>query len=51
MIFKERNLEKRAAKIYSMVFIERRMPKAGGVPLTSEEYATLEKWLTTQNIK
>lgn len=51
MIFKEKNLEKRAAKIYSMVFIERRMPKAGGAPLTSEEYATLEKWLNTQNIK
>ncbi|MEQ9300084.1 MAG: hypothetical protein RIF33_16040 [Cyclobacteriaceae bacterium] len=51
MIFKEKNMAKRAAKIYKMVFVERRMPKIDGTPLTFEEYATLEKWLFTQNIR
>lgn len=51
MVFKQKNMAKRAAKIYKMVFVERRMPKIEGIPLTFEEYATLEKWLFTQNIK
>ena len=50
MIFKEKNMEKRAAKIYNKVFVDRSMPKAEGTPLTFQEYATLEQWLITQNI-
>ena len=50
MIFKEKNMSKRAPKIYKMVFQERRMPKGNKIPLTNEENATLEKWLFTQNI-
>ncbi len=50
MIFKEKNMEKRAPKIYQMVFVERRMPKGNEIKLTNEEYATLEKWLFTQEI-
>lgn len=50
MIFKEKNMIKRAPKIYRMVFIERRMPKGNEFILTSEEYAILEKWLLTQEL-
>lgn len=51
MIFKDKNMSKRAAKIYKMVFIEHRMPKGNEVRLTNqEEYTKLEQWLFTQNI-
>ena len=50
MVFKEKNLEKRAPKIYQMVFVERKMPKGDEIKLTNEEYATLEKWLFTQEL-
>lgn len=50
MIFKEKNMEKRAKKIYQNVFVERSMPKGNEIRLTEEEYATLEKWLFTQEI-
>lgn len=50
MIFKAKNMEKRAPKIYQMVFVERKMPKGNEIKLTKEEYATLEKWLFTQEI-
>jgi uncharacterized membrane protein len=40
MIFKEKNMAKRAAKIHNRVFVERSMPKAEGTPLTFKEYAT-----------
>ena len=50
MIFKEKNMEKRAPKIYQMVFVERKMPKGDEIRLTNEEYTTLEKWLFTQEI-
>lgn len=50
MVFKEKNMEKRAKKIYKMVFVERKMPKGDEVHLTNEEYANLEKWLFTQKI-
>jgi len=50
MVFKEKNIEKRAAKIYQMVFVQRRMPKGTDIRLTNEEAATLEKWLLTQDI-
>lgn len=50
MVFSEKNMVKRAPKIYKMVFVERRMPKGDEIKLTSEEYTTLEKWLFTQQI-
>ena len=50
MVFKEKNMTKRAKKIYQMVFIERRMPKGNETRLTNEEYHKLEKWLKTQEI-
>lgn len=50
MVFKEKNISKRAKKIYQMVFIERKMPKGNEIRLTNEEYIALEKWLFTQQI-
>jgi len=50
MVFKEKNMSKRAKKIYKMVFLERKMPKGNDIRLTNEEYTTLEKWLFTQEI-
>jgi uncharacterized membrane protein len=50
MVFKEKNMSKRAKKIYKMVFQERKMPKGNDIQLTNEEYTTLEKWLFTQEI-
>ena len=50
MLFKEKNVSKRAKKIYQMVFVERKMPKGNEVRLSKEEYFKLEKWLFTQNI-
>ncbi|MEM9929784.1 MAG: hypothetical protein AAF840_08205 [Bacteroidota bacterium] len=47
MIFKEKNMARRASKIYQQVFVKRRMPKPEGEPLTEEEYAALKAWLTT----
>lgn len=48
MVFKEKNLSKRAEKIYKMVFTERRMPKGDQVRLSTGEYSKLEKWLLTK---
>ncbi len=48
MVFKEKNLTKRAAKIYEQVFVKKRMPKAEGEPLTASEYELLEEWLNTK---
>lgn len=50
MVFNEKNMVKRAPKIYKMVYVERRMPQGDKIKLTHEEYATLEKWLFTQQI-
>ena len=50
MVFKEKNMSKRAARIYKMVYVERRMPKGNEVRLTNQEYTKLEQWLFTQNI-
>ena len=50
MVFKEKNISKRASNIYNMVFVERRMPRGNDIKLTNEEYNTLEKWLFTQQI-
>lgn len=50
MVFKHKNMVKRAPKIYKQVFIERRMPKGDEIRLTQEEFTALEKWLFTQQI-
>ena len=50
MVFNEKNMSKRAKKIYQMVYVQRKMPKGTDIKLTNEEYFTLEKWLFTQNI-
>ena len=51
MVFNEKNMIKRAKRIYRAVFIEKKMPKGNEVQLTTEDFARLEKWLLTQNIK
>lgn len=48
MVFKEKNMDKRAAKIYQAVFLDRRMPKDNATTLSSEEYEKLKRWLLTQ---
>ena len=50
MVFKEKNMEKKAPKINQMVFIERRMPKGNEIKLTKEEYTQLKNWLASLNI-
>ena len=50
MVFKEKNMVKRAPKIYKQVFVDTNMPKGNEIQLTSEEYNTLKKWLLTQEI-
>ena len=50
MIFNEKNMVKRAPKIYDRVFVQRTMPKGDEVRLSVEEAATLKKWLFTQKI-
>lgn len=50
MVFKPGNMERRARKIYRMVFVEKRMPKGNEVKLTAREYESLENWLKTQQI-
>ncbi len=50
MVFNERNMIRRAKKIYQMVFVERRMPKGNEITLSTEEFQTLRTWLNTQNI-
>lgn len=50
LVFKPRNMERRAEKIYRAVFVQQRMPKQTGTPLTEEEYRTLKTWLEQQNI-
>ncbi|MEQ8878855.1 MAG: hypothetical protein RLQ12_04440 [Cyclobacteriaceae bacterium] len=50
MVFKEKNIAKRASKIYRQVFLDKRMPKGDKIRLTPEEYQILEKWLFTQKI-
>jgi len=50
MVFKEKNMEKKAPKINQMVFIERRMPKGDEIKLSKEEYTQLKNWLASLSI-
>ena len=50
MVFKAKNMSKKAAKIYTQVFIKQRMPKGDEVKLSAVEYTTLKNWLNTENI-
>ncbi|MGY6647959.1 hypothetical protein [Wenyingzhuangia sp. IMCC45574] len=45
LIFKEKNMNRRAKRIKKQVFELKRMPKEGGVPLTKEEYGILKSWI------
>ena len=47
MIFKLKNMDRRAKKIYKQVFVKKRMPKGDEIKLTVEEYNTLETWINT----
>ena len=47
MIFKQKNMDKRAKRIYKQVFVKKRMPKGDDIKLTLEEYKILEEWLKT----
>jgi len=50
MVFNERNMVKRANKIYQQVYLEKRMPKGNETKLNPQESITLKKWLKTQKI-
>ena len=51
MVFNQKNMKKRADRIFQAVFVEQRMPKGEDIRLSKEEYATLKSWLNTQNIQ
>ena len=51
MIFKLKNMEKRAEKIDKAVFKERRMPKGNDIRLTDEEYSKMKNWLIKLSIQ
>lgn len=48
LIFRPKNIDRRADRIYRAVFVGKRMPKAGGEPLTPAESDTLKRWLQTK---
>lgn len=43
-IFKLKNMDKYAPRIYQQVFIKKRMPKGDQIKLTDKEYQTLNGW-------
>lgn len=47
MVFKAKNMEKRASKINNMVFITGKMPKGDQYTLTQKEYDTLNSWISS----
>lgn len=51
MVFSLKNMEKRAGKIYTQVYVKKRMPKGKEIKLTQGEYSVLENWLNTQLTK
>lgn len=51
MIFRKKNMSKRANKINQMVFVEKRMPKGDKIRLTELEIKKLKEWLLTQNVQ
>lgn len=50
MVFSEKNMTKRASRIYRMVFVEKRMPKGNEIRLSTDESTKLKQWLHAQNI-
>ncbi len=48
LIFRPKNMDRRADRIYRAVFVSKRMPKAAGEPLTPAESDTLKRWLQTK---
>ena len=49
MVFKIKNMDKRAAKIKQTVFDKKTMPKGNTIRLTKEEYLKIKKWVFIQN--
>lgn len=50
MVFKEKNMYKRAKRIYQAVFVEKRMPKGNQIALTEEDYQKLKRWLAYEKV-
>lgn len=48
MVFKAKNMTKRAGRIYKAVFVERRMPKGDQYNLSEKEAEQLKKWVLTE---
>ncbi len=48
MVFNEKNMIRRAARIQKAVFVTKRMPKGNEHTLTSEETTILKTWLDSQ---
>lgn len=48
MVFKAKNMSKRAGRIYKAVFVQRRMPKGDQYDLSEEEADQLKKWILTE---
>ena len=51
MVFKAKNMSKRAERIYRAVFVEKRMPKGTENRLTEVESQKLKNWLVSENIE
>lgn len=49
-IFNIKNMDRRAAKIQRMVYVEKRMPKGDDYNLTDEESHILKRWLNSKNL-
>ncbi|MBL4594109.1 MAG: hypothetical protein JKX68_09880 [Flavobacteriales bacterium] len=50
-VFTRENMNALAPKIYKQVFVRKRMPRGNKIKLTNVEYAILENWLLTLNLK
>ena len=48
MVFNEKNMVRRAARIQKAVFVKKRMPKGNDYTLTPEERTILKTWLDSQ---
>lgn len=48
-VFKLKNMDKNAPRIYKQVFVFQRMPKGDKIKLTHEELETLKHWLKSKN--
>ena len=51
MVFKAKNMSKRAERIYRAVFVEKRMPKGTENRLTEIQSQKLKNWLLSENVE